>query len=75
MLRALQKKVRNINKKLNEITQLAARKDLKPEQEEKISKKGQTIQEREKYQEMIEVYKEIALENEKLIRKSQLSEL
>jgi len=44
MLRALQKKVRNINKKLNEISELAARKDLKPEQEEKISKKGQVVQ-------------------------------
>jgi len=73
MLRALQKKVRNINKKLNEIAELSARKDLKPEQEEKISKKAQVVEEREKYQEMIEVYREIAAENEKLIRKNQIA--
>lgn len=57
MLRALQKKVRNINKKLNEIAQLSAKKDLKPEQEEKISKKNQIAQEKEKYLQMIEIYK------------------
>lgn len=33
MLRALQKKVRNMNKKLNEIDELTKKKNLKPEQE------------------------------------------
>lgn len=75
MLRALQKKVRNINKKLTEITELSTKKDLKPEQEEKVSKKPQVLQEKEKYLEMIEIYKEIAAENEKIIRKAQLAEL
>lgn len=75
MLRALQKKVRNINKKLNDIAELSARKDLKPEQQEKISKKPQVLQEKEKFLEMIEIYKEIAAENEKIIRKTQLAEL
>lgn len=44
MLRALQKKVRNINKKINDILELENKKDLKPEQEEKVSKKAQVLQ-------------------------------
>lgn len=75
MLRALQKKVRNINKKLTEIAELSLRKDLKPQQEQKVSKKPQILQQKEKYTEMIEVYKEIAGDNEKLLRKAQITEL
>ena len=75
MLRALQKKIRNLNKKLTEIAELSLKKDLKPQQEQKISKKPQILQQKDKYLEMIDTYKDIAADNEKLIRKAQLTEL
>lgn len=75
MLRALQKKIRNLNKKLTEIAELSLKKDLKPQQEQKISKKPQILQQKDKYTEMIDTYKDIAADNEKLIRKAQLTEL
>ncbi len=75
MLRALQKKIRNLNKKLTEIAELSLKKDLKPQQEQKISKKAQILQQKDKYTEMIDTYKDITADNEKLIRKAQLTEL
>lgn len=54
---------------------MSVKKDLKPEQQEKINRKNQVIQEKEKILEMIETYKEIAVESEKIIRKTQLAEL
>lgn len=43
-LRALAKKVRNLNKKIADIETLEKREDLKPEQQEKINSKPSIIE-------------------------------
>lgn len=48
---------------------------MKPEQEEKVNKKDQTLAEKDKYMEFISVYKEIAADNAKAYKQWQLSEL
>lgn len=52
-LRALQKKVRNINKKLGEIAELEGKQNLKPEQMQKVERKDQHLQEKAKFMEFI----------------------
>ena len=47
-MRAIHKKIRNINKKVTEIGELEAKDNLKPEQIEKVNRKPQLVQDREK---------------------------
>ena len=71
----MQKKVRNINKKLADIDNLEGKADLKPEQEDKVNRKPEVLEEKRKYLEFIEIYQNVVQENEKSVRKFQLSEL
>lgn len=56
-MKSLQKKVRNINKKLVEISELEVKENLKPEQVEKINRKGALIEERSRLEETATFFK------------------
>lgn len=74
-LRALQKKIRNLNKKLTEIADLQGKDNLKPEQQEKIARKGQILDEITKIEESITAFKQVYAENVVHYRNNQLKEL
>ena len=74
-LRALQKKVRNINKKLTQITELEAKENLKPEQIQKINRKDALIEERSRIDETATLFRENYAENIAVYRAAQLKEL
>ena len=74
-LRAIQKKIRNINKKITEIGELAAKEHLKPEQIEKVNRKPQLLQDREKLEKDLEMFREVYEDNKDHYRNQQLKEL
>jgi hypothetical protein len=49
--------VRNINKKLVEISELEVKENLKPEQAEKINRKASLIEERSRIEETASLFK------------------
>jgi hypothetical protein len=67
--------VRNINKKLTEITELEAKDTLKPEQVEKINRKAALLEERARVEETASLFKETYAENAAVYRSIQLKEL
>lgn len=67
--------MRNINKKLTEIAELAAKDNLKPEQIEKINRKDALLEERTRIEENATFFKEVYAENAAHYRNNQLREL
>lgn len=74
-LKALQKRVRNINKKLNQIAELQGKDNLKPEQVDKINRKEQLHQEIRRIQETAQMFRDTYAENVAVYRAQQLKEL
>jgi uncharacterized protein YjcR len=74
-LRTLQKKVRNINKKLTDIAQLELKENLKPEQVDKLNRKPALMEERARIEETATLFRESYLENAAIYRNTQLREL
>lgn len=74
-LRSLHKRIRNINKKLTEIADLEKRDNLKPEQIEKINRKEQTLAERSRIEEVIQMFKDSYAENVAAYKAHQMKEL
>jgi hypothetical protein len=64
-----------LNKKLTEITELEAKEILKPEQVEKINRKGALLEERARVDETATLFKETYAENAAVYRGIQLKEL
>lgn len=66
-IRAIAKKIRNINKKISDIEALEKRDDLKPEQQEKINSKQTLLDQRKKFEDFVKFYKSTLVEaaNEK----------
>jgi hypothetical protein len=74
-LRMLAKRIRNLNKKLTEITDLESKGNLKPEQYEKINRKQQVVEEIQKLEENYQLFKTNYQENAEYYRNQQLAEL
>ena len=71
-LKALRRKIRNYNKKLEDIKDAQGKDFLRPEQLEKINRKDKYESERNKCVDFVVVYREILLENEEYYRAQQL---
>lgn len=71
----MQKKIRNINKKLTQISQLEHKDNLKPEQVEKINRKDHLLEEKDKFEELSNTFKDVCKENAEHYRELQLKEL
>lgn len=72
-LKGLQRKVRNLNKKLATIQDLEKKNkaNLNPQQVDKIEQKPDVLHEINRYQDFIAIYKEVNQENKDAIKESE----
>ena len=74
-LRAITKKIRNINKKITEINELENKEYLKHEQVQKVNRKPQLLADKDKLEKDLEMFKQVYQDNREHYRNLQLKEL
>lgn len=74
-LKTLQKRVRNINKKLADIAELEGKDSLKPEQVDKLNRKQALLDERARAEDTAALFRDTYLDNAAHYRNAQLREL